>query len=151
MVTRAMMDFYMLLCIFYALKIRNFQKKKFEKILIYIENIVFSVPRASVVILKALLISSSNAPSIQTKGKHINQTASEPTKLKASCLEVKMLQSMAIYHSFYKLKILLLILDDFPNSAHHNFTCVMVPSCWSSVTSHINLYIHVLFYYCCNH
>ena len=63
-----------------------------------------------------LCISSSPAQSIQTKGKHIYQTASEPTQLKTSYLDVKMLQNKTINHSFCKFKLLLLILEDYPYS-----------------------------------
>ena len=80
-------------------------------------------------------LSSSTAQSIQTKGKHIYQTTSEPSQLKTSYLDVKMLQSKTINHSFCKFKILLLILEDFPNSAQHNYTFFMVPNGRSSVTS----------------
>ena len=86
------------------------------------ENILFLAPPVSVVSLKVLLISSSTAQSIQTKGKHSYQTTSEPIQLKTSYLDVKMLQNKTINHSFCKLKIVLLILEDFPNSAQHNYT-----------------------------
>ena len=101
---------------------------------LYRKHIVPS-PSCRVVSLKVLLISSSTAQSIQTKGKHVYQTTSGPSQLKTSYLDVKMLQSKTINHSFCKFKILLLILEDFPNSAQHNYTFVMVPNGRSSVTS----------------
>ena len=66
-----------------------------------------------------------------------------------------MLQSKTLNHSFCKFNILLLILEDFPNSVEHNYTYVMVPNSMSSVTSKPNLFslsvvtiytIHI----CCN-
>ena len=86
---------------------------------------------------------SSTAQSIQMKGKHIYQTTSEPTQLKTFYLDVKLLQSKAINHSFYKFKIVLLILEEFPNSVRHNYTSVTVHNGRSSVTSQFNMYIHV--------
>ena len=71
---------------------------------IFTENILFPVPPVSVVSFKLLLISSSTAQSIQTKDEHIYQTTSEPTQLKTSYLDVKMLQSKTINHSFCKFK-----------------------------------------------
>ena len=101
---------------------------------LYRKHIVPS-PSCQLESLKVLLISSSTAQSIQTKGKLVYQTTSGPSQLKTSYLDVKMLQSKTINHSFCKFKILLLILEDFPNSAQHNYTFVMVPNGRSSVTS----------------
>ena len=77
-------------------------------------------------------------------------TTSGPSQLKTSYLDVKMLQSKTINHSFCKFKILLLILEDFPNSAQHNYTFVMVPNGRSSVTLNL-ICSFMLPDYCCNH
>ena len=55
-----------------------------------------------------------------------------------------------LINSICKFKILLLFLEDFPYSAQHNYTFVMVPNGRSSVTSLLNLFIYVPDY-CCNH
>ena len=76
-----------------------------------------------------------NCPIYTNKRQTYLPTTSEPSQLKTSYLDVKMLQSKTINHSFCKFKILLSILEDFPNSAQHKYTFVMVPNGRSLVTS----------------
>ena len=88
--------------------------------------------KTHILLFNILLVFLCKSYSFQVE---VYQTTSGPSQLKTSYLDVKMLQSKTINHSFCKFKILLLILEDFPNSAQHNYTFVMVPNGRSSVTS----------------